>query len=154
LPENATKAVLPPTLTPQLATLVDGPLNDPNEWTYEIKFDGYSILARIEEKKIQLFTRNGNDWSHKLPHIEEAIATMDFQSGWLDGEIVVPNDVGVPDFQALQNAFGSSRTRNIIYFVFDVPFYAGFDLRAPLSPNAESSLKVCSKPVLPKRYAA
>jgi hypothetical protein len=81
LPENATKAVLPPTLTPQLATLVDGPLNDPNEWTYEIKFDGYRILARIEEKKIQLFTRNGNDWSHKLPHIEEAIATMDFQSG-------------------------------------------------------------------------
>ncbi|SFN74145.1 bifunctional non-homologous end joining protein LigD [Nitrosospira briensis] len=138
LPENALKADLPPILTPELATLVDGPPNDADEWAYEIKFDGYRILARIEEKRIQLFTRNGNDWTHKLPHVEKAIAAMGFQSGWLDGEVVVPNDVGVPDFQALQNAFDSSRTGNIIYFVFDVPFYAGFDLRTvPLTARGE-----------------
>lgn len=138
LPKNATKASIPPTFKPQLATLPDGPPNDPNEWAYEIKFDGYRILARIEEKKIQLFTRNGNDWSHKLPDIEKAIAAMDFQSGWLDGEVVVSNDIGVPDFQALQNAFDSSRTRNILYFLIDVPFYAGFDFRAaPLTERRE-----------------
>ena len=76
LPENALKGDLPPIFQPELATLVDGPPNDPDEWAYEIKFDGYRILARIEEKRIQLFTRNGNDWTHKLPHIEKAIAAM------------------------------------------------------------------------------
>ncbi|WP_074859777.1 ATP-dependent DNA ligase [Nitrosospira briensis] len=111
---------------------------NPDDWAYEIKFDGYRILARIDGERIHLFTRNGNDWTHKLPHIEKSIAAMGFQSGWLDGEVVGPNDVGVPDFQALQNAFDSSRTGNITYFVFDVPFYAGFDLRAvPLTERRE-----------------
>ncbi|WP_121169297.1 hypothetical protein [Nitrosovibrio sp. Nv6] len=65
--------------------LVDGAPNDPNEWAYEIKFDGYRVLARIGGERIQLFTRNGNDWSHKLPHIEKAIAAMGFSkrlAGW------------------------------------------------------------------------
>jgi bifunctional non-homologous end joining protein LigD len=64
LPEGATKADLPLTLQPQLATLVDRPPNDPSEWTYEIEFDGYCLLSRIVGEEIQLFTRNGNDWSY------------------------------------------------------------------------------------------
>ena len=51
LPGNTIKADLPPALQPQLATLVDGPPNDPAEWTYEIKFDGYRLLTRIDGKK-------------------------------------------------------------------------------------------------------
>ncbi len=138
LPADALKVDLPHALKPQLATLVDGPPNDPAEWTYEIKFDGYRILTRIDGEKVQLFTRNGNDWSHKLPHIVKAIGAMGFKSGWFNGEVVVPDEQGIPDFQALQNAFDSSRTQHIIYFVFDVPFYAGFDLRAaPLTERRE-----------------
>jgi bifunctional non-homologous end joining protein LigD len=129
LPGNAIKADLPLTLQPQLATLVDAPPPDPGEWTYEIKFDGYRILSRIDGEKIQLFTRNGNDWSHKLPHLFKAIGQMGLKGGWLDGEVMVLNDLGIPDFQALQNAFDSSRTQDIIYYVFDLPFYDGHDLR-------------------------
>ncbi|WP_256208419.1 DNA ligase D [Nitrosospira briensis] len=92
----------------------------------------------MDGEKVQLFTRNGNDWSHKMPHIVKAIGEMGFKSGWFDGEVVVPDEQGIPDFQALQNAFDSSRTQHIIYFVFDVPFYAGFDLRAaPLTERRE-----------------
>jgi bifunctional non-homologous end joining protein LigD len=135
---NAIKADLPLTLQPQLATLVDAPPPDPGEWIYEIKFDGYRILSRIDGEKIQLFTRNGNDWSHKLPHLVKAIGKMGFKCGWLDGEVMVLNDNGIPDFQALQNAFDSSRTQNIIYYVFDVPFYDGHDLRSvPLLERRE-----------------
>jgi bifunctional non-homologous end joining protein LigD len=138
LPEGATKVDLPLTLQPQLATLVDGPPNDPSEWAYEIKFDGYRILSRIDGQKVQLFTRNGNDWSRKLPHLVNAINAMAFKSGWLDGEVMVLNDNGLPDFQALQNAFDSSSTQNIIYYVFDVPFYDGHDLRSvPLLKRRE-----------------
>ena len=129
LPENARKADLPLTLQPQLATLVDEPPSDPAEWTYEIKFDGYRILTRIDGERVQLFTRNGNDWSHKVAHIVKAIGALGLQSGWLDGEVIVPDERGIPDFQELQNAFDTSRTKSIIYYVFDVPFYAGFDLK-------------------------
>ena len=125
LPQYAVKGELPAILKPQLATLVDGPPSDPAEWAYEIKFDGYRLLARIDDKKIQLFTRNGNDWSHKLPHLVKAIEEMKLGDGWLDGEVIVPNENGIPDFQSLQNAFDSSRTQSIIYYVFDIPFHDG-----------------------------
>lgn len=129
LPEKAIKATLPLTLQPQLATLVDSLPAQPADWIYEIKFDGYRILCRIEGKKIQLLTRNGNDWSHKLSNLVKALGKMGLRSGWLDGEIVVPDENGIPDFQALQNAFDSTRTQEVIYYLFDIPFYDGYDLR-------------------------
>jgi bifunctional non-homologous end joining protein LigD len=129
-PANAIKAELPSVLLPELATLVDAPPNDPFEWVYEIKFDGYRILTRIEREKATLFTRKLNDWSNRLPHIVKAIGEMHLADCWLDGEIVVPNEHGIPDFPALQNAFGNSRTKAIVYYVFDVLFYDGHDLRA------------------------
>jgi bifunctional non-homologous end joining protein LigD len=60
----------------------------------------------------------------------KAIGKMRLKPGWLDGEIVVLDQNGVPDFQALQNAFDSERTQNICYFLFDLPFYDGYDLRS------------------------
>ncbi len=126
----ATKVALPATLKPQLATLVDAPPADPDAWLYEIKFDGYRLLARIDGKKVQLFTRNGHDWTHKLGALAAALQKAKLPPCWLDGEIVVNNDAGVPDFQALQNAFDKSGTDAIVYFVFDLPFCDGEDLRA------------------------
>ena len=148
LPGNAIKTALPLTLQPQLATLVDGPPSDPIAWMYEIKFDGYRILTRIEGKKIQLFTRNGNNWSHKLPALVKAIGKMGLKDGWLDGEIIVPNENGIPDFQALQNAFDTSRTQSLIYYLFDMPFYDGYDLRnVPLVERREFLRRLLEAPL-------
>ena len=124
-----TAAELPAELRPQLATLVDGVPQHADDWLFEIKFDGYRLLARVEGKQVQLLTRNGKDWTHKLPHLARAIAGLQLASGWLDGEIVVPNDKGVPDFQRLQNAFDESRTGGIVYYLFDAPYLNGRDLR-------------------------
>jgi bifunctional non-homologous end joining protein LigD len=99
-------------------------------WTYEIKFDGYRLLARIDGSEVRLFTRNGHDWTTRLKHLARAVADLDIGSGWIDGEIVVLLDHGRTDFQALQNAFDTSHTGDIRYFVFDLPYYAGHDLRA------------------------
>lgn len=129
LPDNARKADLPHTLTPELATLVDEPPLDPEEWIYEIKFDGYRMLSRIEGGEVRLITRNGNDWSRKLPHLVKALAKLKLKSSWLDGEIALLDENGIPDFQSLQNAFDSAHTERIIYYLFDVPFYDGYDLR-------------------------
>lgn len=133
MPAEAVKAAMPASLSPLLATLVDGPPPDPQNWFYEIKFDGYRLLARVDAKGVQLFTRNGHDWSDRMPHLVSAIERMKLKPGWLDGEVVVLNESGSTDFQALQNAFDSHKTRNIVYFLFDLPYYGGFDLtRVPL----------------------
>jgi bifunctional non-homologous end joining protein LigD len=124
---GARKAKLPAQLKPQLATLVDSAPE--GQWSYEIKFDGYRIMARIDHDEVQLFTRNGHDWTHKLPKQAEALAALGLESGWLDGEMIVANEQGVPDFQALQNAFDSGKSGNIVYYVFDLPYLNGVDLR-------------------------
>ncbi len=129
MPPGAVKAALPEALSPQLATLVQQMPADGQDWVYEIKFDGYRLLTRIDGRSIRCFTRNGHDWSAKLPALLATLATAGLRSCWLDGEIVVQGSGGVPDFGALQNAFDSGGTADIVYYVFDLPFYAGHDLR-------------------------
>ncbi|WP_433588123.1 DNA ligase D [Pseudomonas koreensis] len=124
---GARKAKLPAQLKPQLATLVDSAPG--GQWSYEIKFDGYRIMARIDHGAVQLFTRNGHDWTHKLPQQAQALAALSLESAWLDGEVVVTNEHGVPDFQALQNAFEAGRSGSIMFYLFDMPYLNGVDLR-------------------------
>ena len=128
LPDGARKAKLPLTLAPQLATLVDKPPTG-GDWQYEIKFDGYRILARIDGDDVRLFTRQGNDWTSRLKTLAREVAALGLPDGWLDGEIVVIDEHGATDFQALQNAFETAHVEQIQYYVFDLPFYAGHDLR-------------------------
>ena len=122
------KAALPDKLGPQLATLSNGvPIS--GDWSFEIKFDGYRVMARIDQGVPRLITRGGHDWSSKMPSLVKAIAALGLQSGWLDGEIVVLGKTGVPEFNALQNAMDRAGSDGIVYFVFDVPFFEGRDLR-------------------------
>jgi bifunctional non-homologous end joining protein LigD len=138
IPEGAVEAKLPETLAPQLATLVARPPAEPQGWAYEIKYDGYRLLARIDGSSIRLFTRKGNDWTDKLPRLAKAVAALEISSGWVDGEIVVMNEHGVPDFGALQNAFDHASTARIIFYVFDLPYFDGLDLRQlPLAQRRE-----------------
>ncbi|MCC6072293.1 DNA ligase D [Massilia sp. GCM10020059] len=129
-PPEAVKAGLPATLSPELATLVDNPPSTPEDWVFEIKFDGYRLLARVEGKQVKLFTRNGNDWTHKMRNLEKGIAAMKLPDGWYDGEIVVHDEHGKPNFGLLQLAFDGSNTAEIVYFVFDAPYCNGYDMRA------------------------
>ncbi|KVL28396.1 DNA ligase [Burkholderia territorii] len=135
--EGAVRAPLPERVAPQLATLVDGPPHQ-GDWRYELKFDGYRILARISGKgtrrHVKLMTREGRDWTAKLRAQREALAALAVDDAWLDGEAVVLGANGLPDFQALQNALGAGRSDAVTLFVFDLPYLDGHDLRdAPLT---------------------
>jgi bifunctional non-homologous end joining protein LigD len=131
--DNAVKSPLPEMLVPQLATLVDT-VPEEGHWIYEIKFDGYRVLARISNGKAHFFTRDGKDWTAKLPQHAKAIEALGIKSGWFDGEIVVLDKHGVPSFQLLQNAFDEKSTAQILFFLFDLPYLNGYDLRrAPLT---------------------
>jgi len=123
------KAPLPAKFAPELATLVDAPPPDPEHWLFEVKFDGYRMLARIEEGAVRLITRNANDWTDKLTPLKEELERMALPDGWYDGEIVVHDDDGKPDFGLLQAAFDGNRAADIDYFLFDVPYFDGHDLR-------------------------
>ena len=142
IPAAAEEAALPLTLFPQLATLVDEPPAG-GGWVYELKFDGYRIVTRIEDDDVRLFTRNGNDWSARLAGLREEVRSLALDPAWLDGEIVVLNDKGLPDFQRLQQAFDTRARADIVYFVFDLPYYGGYDLRrVPLVQRRELLRKV------------
>ncbi|WP_460423032.1 DNA ligase D [Pseudomonas sp. ZL2] len=141
---GARKAALPDSLKPELATLVETPPE--GDWRYEVKFDGYRILARIDGDAVRLFTRNGHDWTAKLPKQAKALAKLGVQSAWLDGEMVVANEHGVADFQALQNAFDQARDEQILYYLFDLPYLNGMDLRqCPLEQRRAALAKVLEK---------
>ncbi|MFJ3460209.1 DNA ligase D [Achromobacter spanius] len=122
-------AELPAQLKPQLATLVDGVPKHAPDWLYEMKFDGYRLVARIEGEDVRLFTRNGHDWSAKLPHLVEALRALPAKWAWVDGEIVMLDREGIPNFQSLQNAFDNDRTQDIVFYAFDLPFIGQRDLR-------------------------
>lgn len=140
-PEKAKPAasVVPETLAPQLATLVDAPPN--GDWLYEIKFDGYRIMTRILDGEVRLFSRNGNDWTDRLPLQAKALQSLGPKDSWLDGEMVMLNDEGLPDFQALQNAFEIGRSKDVVYFLFDAPFIEGQDLRETPVEERRAALK-------------
>ncbi|RZL65898.1 MAG: DNA ligase D [Variovorax sp.] len=135
----AGKTALPATLAPQLATLAATAPAEADDWLYELKFDGYRLLTRIDGKRIQCFTRNGHDWTDKLPSLVKALSTLPTRAAWLDGEITVEGPDGAPDFQALQNAFDLGKTAAIDYWLFDAPFLDGVDLReAPIEQRREA----------------
>jgi bifunctional non-homologous end joining protein LigD len=145
LAKRAKKADLPQFVAPQLATLVTEPPKT-GDWVYEVKHDGYRMLARITGKSAKLFTRSGKDWTDKLPHVARALPKLGLDDTWLDGEIVVLRPDGRSSFQLLQNAFEAHANSKIVYFVFDAPFLEGLDLRQlPLRERKQRLRKVLGK---------
>ncbi|MFA5678345.1 MAG: DNA ligase D [Pseudomonas sp.] len=125
---SSKKVAFPDVLAPQLATLASQP--PAGDWLYEIKFDGYRLMIRFDPRgKVSLITRNGHDWSHRLSAQCKALRTLKLKNSWLDGELVVLNEDGMPDFQALQNAFDTQREQAMLLYLFDAPFLGGEDLR-------------------------
>jgi bifunctional non-homologous end joining protein LigD len=138
LPVAARKAPQPLTLMPQLATLVDQtPAH--GDWLYEIKFDGYRILTRINaDGEVHLFTRSGNDWTKKMPALRKSLQQLQLRECWLDGEIIATDTSGIPSFQALQNMFEANAVQHLQYFIFDLPYFQGHDLGSvPLRERRE-----------------
>lgn len=129
---RATKHAAPPdTLAPQLASLAEAPPPDPEAWQWEMKFDGYRLLARADAAgAVRLITRNGLDWTARMPELARALSALGLPHSWLDGEVVMPGADELPDFAALQRAFDERRTRHLVYYLFDAPFLNGTDLRA------------------------
>ncbi|MDG2528014.1 DNA ligase D [Caulobacter endophyticus] len=117
---------MPRFVEPQLCKSVDRPPAGEG-WAHEIKFDGYRLQLRIEDGRASLRTRKGLDWTDRFAGIAEAAA--DLPDAIIDGEAVVLDEAGQPDFAALQAALAEGGEGEIIFFAFDLLFEGGEDLR-------------------------
>jgi ATP-dependent DNA ligase len=90
-------------IKPQLATSVDQAPPRAG-WIHEVKHDGYRTLLIIERGKARAYTRNGFDWSESYLGITRAASKLDCRSAIIDGEVVVQNERGISDFEALKSA--------------------------------------------------
>jgi bifunctional non-homologous end joining protein LigD len=121
-------AQLPHSLAPALAQLTRTPPAG-DGWLHEIKFDGYRLIARLENGKVQLRTRQGNNWTARFPEIAAAIARLPAGNAMLDGEMVALTPAGVSSFAGLQQALSGKRTGPLVYYAFDLLHLDGNDLR-------------------------
>ena len=109
-----------------------------SEWVHELKFDGYRCLIFIENQKVRLITRNGHDWSHKVPSLIKSLENWSPANIVLDGELVVFDESGKTDFGALQSYLKDPQATNLSYVVFDLLAYGNKDLRSlPLVDRKE-----------------
>ena len=134
---GAAKRDMPEQLAPALATL-ESSIPKSDDWLHEIKFDGYRIMTRITadskgKPQVRLLTRNGKDWSNKLPTLQKRLERLPCDNAVLDGELVAYERGGKTDFAQLQQAFTDKSTAKLVYQVFDLLYLNGQDLsKVPL----------------------
>src|SRR6185503_2976505 len=125
---GARKAALPDRMDAQLAKSSDtAPTSD--RWVHEVKYDGYRMISRVETNSVHIYSRNHREWTEEFPHIARALRDLPIESGWVDGEIVSLDSQGRSSFQSLQNALSAKTTGAALYYVFDLPYLNGYDLR-------------------------
>jgi len=123
-----------------LATLVKEPFDHP-DWIFEVKWDGYRAIAEIRDEGVSLYSRNLISLNQKFFPVVNSLRKFRFEAV-LDGEIVVVDDQGRPDFQMLQNYQKSGRG-HLLYYVFDLLYFRGHDLtNLPLLRRKELLKKI------------
>lgn len=141
--KDAPKVAMPRGIKPMLATLYKEPFDDP-DWLFEVKWDGYRAIAETRQGKVSFYTRNSIPLERRFPEIVESLQKLEFEA-ILDGEVVVVDDQGRPDFEMLQN-YGKARAGHLLYYVFDILYLNKHDLtNMPLLKRKE-----LLKEILPK----
>ncbi|MEI2455249.1 DNA ligase D [Lysobacter firmicutimachus] len=125
--DGATPATMPKQIELQLASLRERPPAT-GEWLYEIKWDGYRLLAWIR-RGVRLESRNRIDWSARFPALVEALGALPVRSAVLDGELIALDAEGRSDFGELQRRLEAGEVGGLRYVVFDLLYLDGIDLR-------------------------
>src|SRR5882762_1962996 len=104
-------------IKPMMAQLSDQPAFDSPDWLFEIKWDGYRAIAELDGGNVRFYSRNGLTFDKAYIKVFEALKTIHYKA-IIDGEIVVFDETGMPNFQRLQNYQNRDRWK-IQYYVFD-----------------------------------
>lgn len=129
----------------QLAQLVQT-IPEGDDWLYELKYDGYRIIAFVAGNRVRLQTRNGNDYTHRFEEVAASLITWaGGRAMVLDGEMVVTDASGKTDFQALQSYMKSPQNKNPTYIVFDLLALDGTDIRGRRLTERKTTLEALMK---------
>jgi len=124
------------------------------QWLYEVKFDGFRVLAVKNGKEIELWSRNKKRLGERFPEVLKAVAKLSVESCVLDGEVCALNDQGKSSFQLLQNS--TETNHRVVYYAFDVLFEGTKDLRGlPLmerKTHLETILLNAIDPIRPSTF--
>lgn len=113
-----------------------------DEFWFEIKYDGYRLIAAKSGDEVRLCSRNGKDWTDRFPIIAEAIAKLPAREVALDGEACAVDEQGNPSFQRLQHWIGGERKNvELVYVAFDLLFVDGEDVRGEPIENRRERLR-------------
>ncbi len=135
--KGASKRPMPSAISPMLASIAEHPFDDP-DWLFEIKWDGYRVISFIENGNVRMVSRNQNDLAPRYPELRDLPKLVKAESAILDGEVVVMDEQGRPSFSLMQQRTGirahgrqgSARPDlPILYYVFDLIYLDGYDLR-------------------------
>ena len=125
---GAIRAAVPEAQAPQLATNAErAPAG--TEWLSEIKLDGYRLLVWLDHDQVRLVTRNGHDWTPRLPRLAARFAALDVETALVDGEMVALRADGSSHFHDLQAALSAGDDARVFFFAFDLLHLDGWDLR-------------------------
>ncbi len=116
---------MPHAIRPMLAAVAKEPFDHP-DWIFEVKWDGYRAIAEIRDNDVSLYSRNLISLNKKFGPVVQALQSFR-DDAILDGEIVVVDDQGRPDFELLQD-YRSSGRGHLVYYVFDLLYFHGHDL--------------------------
>ena len=114
---------MPRDIEPMLATLVNEIPGDEQNWIYEIKWDGYRALAYLNKGAVEMRSRNNKSFNEKFYPVYDALEKWRINAV-VDGEIVVINDQGMPDFGDLQ-LWRSEADGQLVFYLFDVLWLEG-----------------------------
>lgn len=112
-------------IQPMLATATKEIFNDPG-WIYELKWDGYRMMANIKDGKADLYSRNGISLNSKFSRLKRDLEQIP-HNVILDGEVVIVDKKGVPDFQKLQN-YDEHTLGELRFYVFDMLYLNGLSM--------------------------
>jgi len=98
--KEGVKSKIPASVAPMLCTLTKEVIRD-DKYLYELKWEGYRIISSVEKGKVKMNSRSALNYTHKYPVVAKALAALKHEVV-LDGEVVVFNEEGLPDFDVLQ----------------------------------------------------
>ena len=113
-------------IKPMKATAVTE-LPEGKEWIYEVKWDGYRVVASKAGQDVTLLSLKEKDLTGDFPDVAAAMRTINAGTAMIDGEVVAIDAKGCPSFQALQNRASSGRKWQIVYYAFDLLNLEGED---------------------------
>lgn len=151
---GAKAAPMPGFFPPMGASLADTPPSG-GKWMFEVKWDGVRGLAYIDDGSLSIYTRNNIRCEQQYPELQVLPHYIDARQAILDGEIVALNPHGLSKFELIQPrihtrdaaAIAKMASKNPVqYFVFDLLYLDGYDLRqSPLSAR-KAALERIVKP--------